>query len=282
MEKEKTVVIKIGSALMLDEKKREAILDVIEKIREKCQVVIVASGAVGFGREVAKEKGITTENEQALAALGQTTLMSHFETRFATAQVLLNHEDMSNGKKRTNAANAVNDMLNDGIVPVINENDTTSIEELKFGDNDQLSSHVAHFVEADQLFLLTQSEGVKDSKDQNTPTLDVSMLSEQTLKSFEQRCVKDKTQSGRGGILSKLIAAIRANQVGIESFIVDGRTPEVLKSLIEGDLTQVGTWTKIINQLSAEQITILEAYIDDKNKHQNNFYVPAWNYNKAA
>jgi|GEM_PF-5841227 len=88
-------------------------------------------------------------------------------------------------------------MLQNDIIPVVNENDTTSTEELNFGDNDQLSSHVAEFINADQLFMLTGSDGVKDAKNQNIVSLDMKMLSKRSLESFEAKCVQEKSTQGR-------------------------------------------------------------------------------------
>ncbi len=274
--KRKKIVIKIGSALTLNEIKLNKILDVIEKIKDKCDIIIVASGAVGFGRK----KFPSLKDNQALASVGQTTLIYQFEKRFKAAQILVTHDDLSSNKKQKNIKNTINRLLDENIIPIINENDTVSTSELHFGDNDQLSSHIALFCEADEFYSLTESNGILDSKGINMKEMNISKLSKKLIERFEKYCVKDKSNTGTGGIIAKIIATIRATQAGINSFIVNGNKPEILLNLIKKNYNNIGNWTHIIGKMTNSQIREFENYIKEKNKKDDNFHVPAWPYTK--
>ncbi|MEE8074993.1 MAG: glutamate 5-kinase [Candidatus Binatia bacterium] len=193
------------------------------------ELVIVSSGAVAAGmtRLGIKERPKTIPQKQALAAVGQIKLMALYERYFSqfkksVAQVLLTHEDLANRSRYLNAKHTLQTLLESGIVPIVNENDTVAIEEMKFGDNDHLSSLVATLIEADLLVMLSDVDGVYD----RDPRLHagaqlIPVISD--LKEFKKRLSGGGQGSyGTGGISSKLAAAEKAASSGIPTVIASG------------------------------------------------------------
>jgi len=193
------------------------------------ELVIVSSGAVAAGmtRLGIKERPKTIPQKQALAAVGQIKLMALYERYFSqfnkcVAQVLLTHEDLANRPRYLNAKHTLQTLLESGIVPIVNENDTVAIEEMKFGDNDHLSSLVATLLEADLLVMLSDVDGVYDRDPRlHADAQLIPVISD--LKEFKKRLSGgDQGPYGTGGISSKLAAAEKAASSGIPTVIASG------------------------------------------------------------
>jgi glutamate 5-kinase len=237
------IVVKIGTkSITAGEHGRFAIVArQVAKLRsEGRQVVIVSSGAIalGFPRLGLKARPTVMAELQASAATGQSRLMHAYEEAFApygieVAQVLLTHDGISDRNMYLNARGALEALLGHGCVPIINENDTIAVEEIRFGDNDQLAAMVATLVSADLLVLLTDVEGLLDADG-----VRLSLVSDvDAVKSL----VRPHEVGGLslGGMESKLDSARRASLRGLPVAIADARDPELLIALLAGK--DVGT-----------------------------------------
>lgn len=202
-------------------------------------VVLVSSGAVALGRGrlgyTAKPKAIA--ELQACAAVGQSLLMRGWEHAFgphgvAVAQMLLSHADLEDRERYLNARAALDALLELGAVPVINENDTVAVDEIRFGDNDQLAAMVCTLAGADLLVLLTDVEGLLDAEGARVPLVE-------QLESARALVQSPTSEVGSGGMGSKLEAARRAARRGVPALISDARDPRALLSALAGE--DVGT-----------------------------------------
>ncbi len=236
------VVAKIGSASLTAEKGRfdSFAASVAQVVRSGSEVALVSSGAIALGREALKLSKRPTEIPmlQTCAAVGQSLLMQAWQTAFhahglVVAQVLLTHADFRERDRYLHVQRAIQAMFEAGVVPVINENDTVSVDEIKFGDNDQLAAMVATLCSADLLVLLTDVEGLLDASGKRVAA--VSNVEE------ARALIQNKTSElGTGGMGSKLEAAHRASLRGVPAVIADARDPEILVKVVAGE--NVGTW----------------------------------------
>jgi len=205
------------------------------------EVVIVSSGAVAAGRAIvpkAAEAGAAMAARQALAALGQAQLIALWQRFFErpVAQVLLTHDDLRNRRRYLNARATLNELLALGALPVINENDTVSVDELKLGDNDNLAAIVAALVDADALFIATDIDGLYTADPRSHP--DAQPINEVTALTPEIMAMAGGSGSavGTGGMHTKLQAAAKAGVAGIDTFLFNGRNSDVVRSLAQGRL----------------------------------------------
>lgn len=205
------------------------------------EVVIVSSGAVAAGRAIvpkAAEAGAAMAARQALAALGQAQLIALWQRFFErpVAQVLLTHDDLRNRRRYLNARATLNALLALGALPVINENDTVSVDELKLGDNDNLAAIVAALVDADALFIATDIDGLYTADPRSHP--DAQPINEVTALTPEIMAMAGGSGSavGTGGMHTKLQAAAKAGAAGIDTFLFNGRDSDVVRSLAQGRL----------------------------------------------
>jgi glutamate 5-kinase len=253
LDKVKRIVIKIGSRVLTGDAEGidVAFLDSLARetgrLREKgLEVVIVTSGAVAAG---VKEMGLTERprtipQKQAAAAVGQPKLMQAYEEAFCThslkvAQILLTRDDLANRRRFLNARAALDVLLSGGIVPIINENDTVAVEEIKFGDNDNLSALVTSLVEAHLLIILTDIDGYYDADPRSNPDARLVPLVKAVTKDVERAAGSTGSSVGTGGMLTKLAAAKRVGRYGVPSLIVNGRKPGTLAHALAGE--EVGT-----------------------------------------
>lgn len=231
-------VVKIGSRTLLTDPTRfSAMAAQVDALRRRgLNVVLVSSGAVALGaqRLGLSERPKATDKLQAAAAAGQSLLMRQWEDAFEPyeiplAQVLLNHTDLASRQRFLNARHAIEALLELGAVPVINENDTVSVDELCFGDNDQLAAMTATLVSADLLLLLTAVPGVLNASGQrlNTLTADIAVVE------------RESDDVGRGGIQSKVAAARQAARGGVPCLIGDAYRDDIALAVLDGD--DVGT-----------------------------------------
>jgi glutamate 5-kinase len=212
------------------------------------EVALVSSGAIASGtaRLGLKDRPRSIPEKQAAAAVGQMALMWHYEQAFAThgrrvAQVLLTGEDVSDRTRYLNARNTLLTLLDYGVLPIINENDTVAVEEIKVGDNDNLAALVGYLIEADLLILLSDTDGLYTGDPNRDPAARRIETVEVVTPELE-RLGGTQGPLGTGGMATKLQAAQKAMAAGIPMVIADGRRPGVLQALLDGE--PLGTYFK--------------------------------------
>jgi glutamate 5-kinase len=247
------LVIKIGSALLTNDGKGldaavvgQWVDQIAALIKDGVEVVVVSSGAVaeGMSRLGWVKRPEHLHELQAAAAVGQMGLVQTWETQFKrhgvrTAQVLLTHDDLSDRKRYLNARGTLRALLDFGVVPIVNENDTVVTDEIRFGDNDTLGALVTNLVEADGLILLTDQLGLFD-KDPRTHA-DAHLITERKARDRELDAMAGESAGvlGRGGMQTKIRAARLAARSGAFTIIVGGRITAVIDRLHKGE--SVGT-----------------------------------------
>ncbi len=264
------IVVKVGSAVLtnaqgLDVPILQNIVAQLAFIRslantknQERKIILVSSGAVAAGRAALRQccaDGAHTEisglaAKQAAAAVGQSRLMQQYDTAFAhhglgTAQVLLTRDDLRSRQRFLNARNTFAELLAWGVVPVVNENDTISVQELKFGDNDCLSSLLVNLVGADLFINLTSAAGVLDKNpDKYDDAAIMPCIEGAHLLDLNELC-GGKTSVGTGGMYSKLLAAQRVAQLGVPTLILPGREHDIVRRVFTEDKAEDkhrGTW----------------------------------------
>lgn len=249
----KRLVVKIGSSVLSDANglKSAFFTHLAEQASELkssgVEIVIVSSGAVAaamaaFGQ--AKKPHLIPE-KQAFAAYGQPLLMQHYITAFkkkgiSVAQILLTHPDLENRNRFLNAKLVLNELLGRGIVPVVNENDSVVIEELKFGDNDRLSAYVSNVAEADLLVILSHVNGLYDGNPEKDSNAKLIPIVEKVDSATGQLVFQNKNELGTGGMASKLDAAQIGLDFGIPVFITNGTKKGCLTKIFSD--SAIGTY----------------------------------------
>ncbi len=210
------------------------------------ELVLVSSGAVaaGMSRLGWLERPIAVNELQAAAAVGQMTLVRAWESSFAehntrTAQVLLTHDDLSDRKRYLNARSTLTTLLQLGVVPVINENDTVATDEIRFGDNDTLAALVANLVEADLLVILTDRDAMYTADPRTNPDAQIIFQAEADDQTLDLAAGGSAGALGRGGMQTKLRAARVAARSGAHTIIVGGSIERVIERLASGE--ELGT-----------------------------------------
>ncbi len=241
-------VVKIGSALLTaDGRGLDAgamalwVEQMVALRRAGVELVLVSSGAVacGMSRLGWNQRPDSIHELQAAAAVGQMGLIQAWESSFAehglqTAQILLTHDDLSDRKRYLNARSTLRTLVDLGVIPVINENDTVVTDEIRFGDNDTLAALVANLVEADLLVILTDRDGMFDADPRNNP--DARLILEARADDPALDAVAGGSGAlGRGGMQTKLRAARLAARSGAHSIIVGGRIERVIERLKAGE-----------------------------------------------
>ena len=200
------------------------------------EVVLVSSGAVAAGRAIlprAGEAGATMAARQALAALGQAQLIGLWQRFFErpVAQVLLTHDDLRNRRRYLNARATLVELLALGALPVVNENDTVSVDELKLGDNDNLAAIVAALIDADVLFIASDVDGLYDADPRANPQARLLPQVPELTPAILAMAGGSGSLAGTGGMRTKLEAAAKAGAAGIDTVLFNGRRTEVLREL---------------------------------------------------
>ncbi len=257
--KARRIVVKVGSAVLasgegLDHERVEHLAGQLSALHDRgLAPILVSSGAVAAGRGVLRKAGqaFTTAlpDKQAAAAIGQSRLMHLYDLAFAargkvSAQVLLTREDLRSRQRFLNARNTFAALLGWRAIPVVNENDTVAVQELKFGDNDNLGGLLINLVEADLFINLTSAAGVFDADPANNPGARVMDCIENIEDLDVAALCGAKTALGSGGMHSKMLAARRAAQLGIPTFIVPGREPGILLKIFDDPAKTPGTWVR--------------------------------------
>jgi len=250
--KSRRVVVKIGSALLtndgqgLDVAAIEGWVAQMAKLKEQGrELLLVTSGSVAEGmvRLGWKQRPKSVHELQAAAAVGQMGLIQTWETAFKkhginSAQILLTHDDLSNRKRYLNARSALRTLVDLGVVPIINENDTVVTDEIRFGDNDTLGALVTNLLEVETLVLLTDQLGLFDADPRENPN--ATLISEGRAQDPAILAVAgDGGALGRGGMFTKVRAARLAARSGARTVILGGRTEQALTRLFEGE--ELGT-----------------------------------------
>jgi len=239
------IVIKVGSAVLSEVDGLR--VDVIEQlaaqiesaVRAGYEIVIVTSGAVAAGRaRLSKLHGVTIAARQAAAATGQIELMSAWARAFAVhdrtvAQILLTHQDLAERRRRLNASQTISELLGAGVIPIVNENDTVAVEEIRLGDNDVLSSLVASLVQAQLLVILSDVDGVltADPRERSDARL-IPVINDPEAE-MRGLVVENAGPLGVGGMATKLKAARQAAQAGIAVIIARGREAGIVTAALD-------------------------------------------------
>jgi len=265
MNRLRRVVVKIGSSNLSGSfgVNRESIAIIARQLSRLHaagkEVVLVSSGAVaaGMSRLGLQGRPKTIPAKQAAAAVGQITLMALYEEDFSThgvrvAQILLTHDDLASRKRYLNAKHTMRALLDARVIPIVNENDTVSVEEIQLGDNDNLSAQVAVLIEADLLVILSDVAGLYDQDPRNHP--------EATLRALVTRFDADLLTSGgaagplgSGGMASKLQAAHKTALCGIPTIVADGRNENSLAQVFDAQIDAGTLFLPVADRLASRK-----------------------------
>jgi glutamate 5-kinase len=244
----KRAVLKVGSSLLagdggLSPRNAQHLAAFVEACQiQGREIVIVSSGAVAAGRAIlhaSPQPGAAIAERQALAALGQAKLMAFWQGFFVrpVAQVLLTHDDVRNRRRYLNAQATLRELLRCGALPIVNENDTVSVDELKLGDNDTLGAIVAALIDADVLFIATDIDGLYDADPRTTPNAQPMQRVTDPGDDVLSMAGGAGSRVGTGGMRTKILAAQRAGAAGIDTVLFNGTRHEVLLALAQDRLS---------------------------------------------
>jgi glutamate 5-kinase len=247
------VVIKVGSRVLtvegggLDYDAITRLCDEMAGLRQQgIEVILVSSGAVAAGRDALRsaDTTLTIPQKQAAAAVGQPLLMQAYQqacTRhgLVTAQILLTAEDLANRNRFLNARTTLEALLTAGALPVINENDSVAVAEIKFGDNDNLSALVTSLAEADLLLILTDIEGLYSANPGSDPDAKLIPLVRSITRDIERMAGGSGSNVGTGGMATKVTAAKKAARFGVPTILAPGKQPGVITAAVSGQ--EIGT-----------------------------------------
>lgn len=247
-ENKKKLVIKIGSSLLVSEGElREKWLknfakDVADLVERNFQITIVSSGAIALGRSVLKvgNKKLSLEEKQAAAAIGQIQLMSFYRDFFKklnlnVAQILLTAADCNARQRYLNSQNTIETLLKNRVIPIINENDSVAVDEIKIGDNDRLAARVAQMISADLMILFSDIDGLFDKNPKTEKNARLIAEVQVITKEIEEMAGGAGSAVGTGGMVTKILAAKMLVNSSCETVITNGTSNHALKKLVEGD-----------------------------------------------
>jgi glutamate 5-kinase len=249
LKKKRKIVVKVGTSLLaydngkINLQRMERLVRVLADLHNSGkEVILVSSGAVGVGVGMIglKKKPDDLVKKQALAAIGQVGLIRLYQKFFdeynkTVAQVLLTRDGIENSLRRKNARNTLHQLIEMGILPVINENDTVATDEIEFGDNDTLSAMVANLVQADLLLILTDTDGVYTADPhihQSAQKVPKVMNASHDLKDVD---LQGSSKMGSGGMASKIAAAELCREHNIDVVIANGTDPSAIMNILEGE-----------------------------------------------
>lgn len=257
-------VIKVGSALLTNDGEglhANTILSLVKQLaflkEQGIELILVSSGAVaaGVSQLGMVERPGRMDHLQAAAAVGQASLIRQYQDAFRkygvnVAQVLLSHADIANRERYLNARGTLNKLLDLGVLTIVNENDTVATEEIAFGDNDNLGALVANLVEADLLVILTDQDGLCTADPRVNP--EAELVHEADARDDKlQTMATGGSGVGRGGMLTKLMAARTASRSGAATIIANGRTESILERLFQGEV--LGTLLKAADRVTSRK-----------------------------
>jgi len=282
IEKSKKIVIKIGSSILIDEKGKpkklwlkELVRDIKLLIKQKKQIVIVSSGAIALGCEYLgiKKNGLKVDKSQAVASIGQIELMNFYKkifdkSKIKISQILLTLDDTEQRRRSINAKRTIDNLLAMGIIPIVNENDTTATTEIKYGDNDRLASRVSQIISADCLILLSDVDGLYTENPKKNKKAKLIKTVKEIDENIKRYATKTENFYGSGGMKTKIEAAKICQLAGCYMAIANGNYINPIKKIIEN---QKCTWfLPKISKLDARKQWIIgsvapkgEVIIDD-------------------
>ena len=245
--KVKRIVVKIGSGVLTKDSGLN--IDVINSIskqisaltNEGFEILLVSSGAIASGiKKIDASKKLNgIPKKQAAAAIGQAGLILAYEKAFAednkkVAQILLTIDDLSNETRYSNAKNTLHTLLSWQVIPIINENDTVAVEEIKFGDNDQLAAMITLLMKVDLMINLTDIDGLYTADPRSNPNAELIPNVNKINEQIKQIASHIPGTMGTGGMLSKILAAQKVTEKGIPMVIAKGTEENILKKVITG------------------------------------------------
>lgn len=248
------IVFKVGTSTLTHEngkvniRRVESLARVLSDLHNQGKdIVLVSSGAisVGVSKSGRTERPKALPHRQAMAAIGQCELMYLYDKLFSeynnmVAQVLITADVVEHPLRKQNAQNTIETILELGAIPIVNENDTVSTEEIEFGDNDTLSALVADMIDADLLVILSDIDGLYDADPHKNPDAKLIDHVEKIDESIEALAGGAGSKHGTGGMATKISAAKIATKAGIGMVIINGNAPEKIYDLLEG--AQIGTY----------------------------------------
>jgi glutamate 5-kinase len=253
----KTIVIKIGSSILIDPKKNilknkwlNSLLEEIAFLKKNGKnIIIVSSGSIALGKSVLNltSKKLRLDESQASAAIGQIKLAQAYDLilkkyNIYTAQILLTSDDSQNRRRYLNIRSTFKSLLNMGVIPIVNENDTVATEEIKFGDNDRLAAQVALITEANLLILLSDIDGLYDKDPNINPDANHLPLIKEVTRKMLNMASQTTSENSKGGMVTKLEAAKIAMNGGCEMIIANG----LKKFPISNFIFETGKYTRFI------------------------------------
>jgi len=244
----KRIVVKVGSSLVSS---REAGLqpDRIDRLANEIaalrsggrEILIVSSGAIisGIKKLALKDYPKSLPVKQAAAAVGQSRLIWAYEKSFErlglmVAQILLTHQDLADRRRFLNARHTLTALIDFGVIPIINENDTVAVDEIRVGDNDTLAAEVAHLVDADLLVILSDVDGLFTEDPRKNPSAELIPLIAEINDDIERRAGISTTFEGTGGMATKVRAAKKVGEFGVATLILNGQQTGVLPEVLSG------------------------------------------------
>lgn len=247
------IVVKVGTSTLahptgrLNIQRVEALVKVLSDLKNAGhEIVLVSSGAIGMGvgKLMLPGKPSDMETKQAAAAVGQCELMYTYDKLFTeynhtVAQILLTGEDIEDAKRRHNCENTLRRLLELGALPIINENDTVSTEQIEIGDNDTPAAIVGRSIHAELVILLTDIDGLFTADPHKNPNGKLIPFVEEVTPELMQLAGGAGSRQGTGGMATKLSAASIATHAGCDMVIANGKKPEILYRIVDGE--QVGT-----------------------------------------
>jgi len=255
------IVLKVGSGVLTHDNGldirliRSLAKDIAGCKKEKREIILVSSGAVASGLKKVglSEKPRTIQQKQACAAIGQASLIMAYENALnrydhQVAQILLTSNDLSNRQRYLNARNTLTTLLEWKIIPIINENDTVAVDEIRVGDNDTLSGVITSLVEADLLINLTEIDGLYDRDPRIDPEARFIPVVETVGRKIEAMAGSIPGAMGTGGMYTKVMAAKRVAKTGVPTVIANGKKKGILKRILAGEaegtiFSAVGSWS---------------------------------------
>ena len=226
------IVVKVGSAVLTQNgsialERMQSLVDFLAKLKEGHEIILVSSGAVAGGYTKLQLDRTVIANKQALAAIGQPVLMGKYAKKFAkynliTAQVLVTAANLAKTEDITRVKNTVETLLQNNVIPIVNENDATATDELEVGDNDQLSAYIAKNIDADMLVILSDIDAYYDADPRENADAKVLKIVHSISEEELSNDVTPNNIFATGGIVTKLKAASYLMDAGIEMFLASG------------------------------------------------------------